>query len=221
MGQATTNTELRRRECGTSSGDVVTIAASSYRSAAPPEAMTERSRRTWSAGAHDRIAAGFRDEAEAFVQRRTLRREQSVLDAACGSGNVTIPAARSGARVRGIDVAPSLLDIAARRAEKEGVPVTLDEGNVEELPYADGCFDVVFSMFGVMFAARPERVASELACVTRRGGEVVLANWTRNGFVGRMLAMHAAVVPPPPGASSPLLWGDDAFLREYFDDRVW
>ena len=221
MEQVATKTDPRRREWGTSSGDVVTIAASSYRSAGPPDALTERSRRVWSAGAYDRIAAGFRDEAEAFVQRHAPGPDQMVLDAACGSGNVTIPAARTGARVRGIDVAPSLLAIAAQRAEEAGVPVTLDEGNVEELPYADGYFDVVFSMFGVMFAARPERVASELTRVTRRGGRVVLANWMRDGFVGRMLAMHAAVVPPPPGTPNPLLWGDDAFLWEHFDARVW
>jgi SAM-dependent methyltransferase len=72
-----------------------------------------------------------------------------------------------------------------------------------------------------MFAARPERVMAELARVTRPGGQVALANWTREGFIGRLLAMHAAVVPPPPGMPSPLLWADEAALRERFDARTW
>jgi ubiquinone/menaquinone biosynthesis C-methylase UbiE len=92
---------------------------------------------------------------------------------------------------------------------------------VEELPYADAQFDTVLSMFGVMFAARPERVVAEMARVTRPGGRVALANWTRFGFTGRMLAMHAALVPPPAGVPSPLQWADGAVLREWFDARTW
>lgn len=211
----------RRTECGTSTGDVVTIAAPLHRDPSPAEAAAERSRRIWSAGAYDRIAAGFRHEAETFVERRALRRGQLVLDAACGSGNLTIPAARTGAAVTGLDIAPSLLAAASRWAEQEGLALTLDEGTVEALPYADEQFDVVLSMFGIMFAVRPDCVVDELARVTRRGGQVALANWTRSGFIGQMLAMHAAVVPPPAGVPSPLLWGDESFLRERFDDRTW
>ena len=183
--------------------------------------LTERSHRIWSAGDYDRISAGFRDGASAFVDRRALRTGQRVLDAACGSGNLTIPAALTGASVTGLDLVPSLLAGAAAWAERESVPVTLDQGNVEELPYADGQFDVVLSMFGVMFAARPERVVAELARVTRPGGEVALANWTRGGFTGRLLAMHAAHVPPPAGIPSPLLWGDESALRARFDSETW
>lgn len=220
MEQTVTGRRLRRIECGTSSGDVVIVGRSVYNEPALDPA-TERSRRIWNGGAYDRIAAGFRHDAEAFVERRALKPGQVVLDAACGSGNVTIPAARTGATVVGLDLATSLLEIAAQWSNEAGVSVTLDEGNVEELPYEDGQFDVVLSMFGLMFAARPERVVAELARVTRRGGQVVLANWTRAGFVGQMLAMHAAMVPPAPGAQSPLLWGDEAVLRDRFDERTW
>jgi len=72
-----------------------------------------------------------------------------------------------------------------------------------------------------MFAARPDRVIAELARVTRPGGRVVLANWTRGGFIGKMLAKHAAVAPPPAGVPSPLLWADETVLRERFDQRTW
>jgi ubiquinone/menaquinone biosynthesis C-methylase UbiE len=182
--------------------------------------LTERSRRVWSAGDYDRISAGFREEAQAFVDRRGLKAGQRVLDAACGSGNLTIPAARTGAKVIGLDLVPSLLAAASEWAKRESLNIQLDEGSVEELPYSDGQFDVVLSMFGVMFAGRPDRVVAELARVTRRGGEVALANWTRGGFIGQMFKIHGGYVPPPPNASSPLLWGDEKTLREWFDEKT-
>jgi SAM-dependent methyltransferase len=123
--------------------------------------------------------------------------------------------------VTGIDLVPSLLAAARAWADWEGLALTLDEGSVEELPYADGEFDVVLSMFGVMFAARPDRVVAELARVTRPGGVVALANWTRGGFTGRMFAIHSALVPAPPVVPSPLLWADEDVLRKWFDSRAW
>ena len=183
--------------------------------------LTGRSQGVWSAGSYDRIAAGFRNEAAAFVERLALTPELNVLDAACGSGNLTIPAARTGARVTGFDLVSKLLDIAAIWAARERLIVRFDEGTVEELPYRDAEFDVVMSMFGVMFAARADRVVSELARVTRPGGRVALANWTPKGFVGEMLWKHIAYAPPPPGLSSPLLWGDESVIRELFDETDW
>ena len=183
--------------------------------------LTERTRRIWSAGDYDRISAGFRDEARAFVERLSLSAGQRVLDAACGSGNLTIPAARTGAVVTGIDLVPALLYAASQWAERERLALKLDLGNVEQLPYADAEFDVVLSMFGVMFAARPDKVVAELTRVTRPGGRVVLANWTRRGFIGQLLTMHGAFVPPPAEIPSPLLWADETVLRERFDEHTW
>lgn len=182
---------------------------------------TEYARAVWSAGEYDRIAAGFRHEAEAFVDRQELTPWQHVLDAACGSGNVTIPAARAGAQVSGIDLVPAMLAVARERAAQENLWLMVDQGTVENLPYADDQFDVVLSMFGVMYAARPERVVSELARVTRRGGRVALANWTRRGFIGRLLATQATYVPPIGGVPNPLLWGDESVVRRRFDERDW
>ncbi len=182
---------------------------------------TVRSRRVWNAGDYDRIAAGFRHEAEAFIARLGSTPGIYALDAACGSGNLTIPLARTGARVFGIDVAHSLLERARLWAERERVAVMLDEGTVEALPYSDGAFDLVVSMFGVMFASKPDRVAAELARVTKRGGVVALANWTRAGFVGQMLSLHVEFVPPAPGTPSGLLWADPATLAERFPAKDW
>lgn len=206
------------RGCGETDGHVVTHVLP-----APPaeDPGTVRARRIWTAGAYDRIAAGFRHEAEAFVARRGLAAGTRVLDAACGSGNLAIPAARARARVTGLDIAPPLLAEAAAWARREGLALRLDEGTVEALPYGDGAFDVVLSMFGTMFAARPEAVAAELARVTRPGGTVALANWTGDGFVGRMLRAHVAAVPAPPGVPSPLLWGDEEVVRGRLPPSEW
>jgi SAM-dependent methyltransferase len=183
--------------------------------------LTERSRAIWSAGEYDRISAGFRHEAEAFVDRLALDADHDVLDAACGSGNLTIPAARTGARVTGLDLVSPLLAATDSWAMRERLSMRLDQGTVEDLPYDDARFDVVMSMFGVMFAARPERVVGELARVTRPGGRVALANWTRTGFVGQMLALHGKYLPPPPNIPSPLQWGDASWISERFDARTW
>lgn len=208
-------------DCGTITGRVVTFTMPHASARTPGDALTERTRRTWSAGDYDRISAGFRQEAADFVARRGLTPGQRVLDAACGSGNLTIPAARTGATVTGFDIVTSLLGQASDWAAREGLDIAFDEGTVESLPYEDASFDVVLSMFGLMFAARPEQVIAELARVTRKGGAVALANWTRAGFVGQMLALHTALVPPPAGVPSPLLWGDEAVLHERFDARAW
>jgi Methylase involved in ubiquinone/menaquinone biosynthesis len=207
------------------SGSLVDSASGTRESQAQPavasDPLTERSVKTWSAGAFDRIAAGYRGEAEAFIGRLALARGQRVLDAACGSGNLTIPAARTGASVTGFDLIPELLSVAASWATREGLDIAFDQGSVEELPYADASFDVVTSMFGVMFAARPERVAAELARVTRSGGRLALATWPREGFIGQMLARHMAYMPTKSTLPSPLLWGDAAVIRERLDARDW
>jgi SAM-dependent methyltransferase len=185
------------------------------------EPAADRVYRLWAAGDDDRIAAGFRHGAEAFVGRRRLGPGLRVLDAACGSGNTTVPAARTGAAVTGLDLVGAALDAASAQAAREGLPVTLDQGSVERLPYPDGAFDVVLSMFGVMFAARPDRVLAELARVTRPGGQVALASWTPGGFMGELLAIHAACFPPPLDLPDPLRWGDPDVVCEWFDDGRW
>ena len=185
------------------------------------DSLTQRARGIWSAGDYDLISRGFRDEADEFVDRLGLTEHDQVLDAACGSGNLTIPAARTGAAVTGLDLIPTLLETTATRAYREGLDITLDHGAVEEMPYEKGEFTVVMSMFGVMFASQPDRVVSELARVTRAGGRLALANWTPGGFVGQMLGLQAKYVPPPAKLASPLLWGDEAVTYKRFDSSKW
>jgi ubiquinone/menaquinone biosynthesis C-methylase UbiE len=220
MANDSTTFETTQLDCGDAVGDVaVRPILGSTAPASDP--ATERSHRIWSAGDYDRISEGFRDEAETFVERMAITPGQDVLDSACGSGNLTIPAARTGANVTGFDLVPAMLGATASWAAREELEIRLDQGTVEELPYADASFDVVLSMFGLMFAARPERVTSELARVTRPGGRIALANWTRNGFIGQLLATHVAYVSPPSGSVSVLLWGDESVVRERLNERDW
>jgi SAM-dependent methyltransferase len=169
---------------------------------------------TWMAGDFGQIANFISDEAKSFVDRMGIRLGAQVLDVACGTGNTAIPAAKAGARVTGVDIATNLLAQAKQRAANEKLDVRFDEGDAEELPYADQSFDVAISMFGAMFAPRPERVAAELARVCKPGGLIAMANWTPQGFVGKMGQATAKLVPPPPGVPPPLLWGDEATVRQ-------
>jgi ubiquinone/menaquinone biosynthesis C-methylase UbiE len=143
-----------------------------------------------------------------------------VLDVACGTGNTALPAARKGATVTGVDIASNLLEQARSRAAKESLTVQFDEGDAESLPYPDASFDIVLSMFGAMFAPRPEVVAAELARVCRPGGLIAMGNWTPAGFTGKMFKTTAKHVPPPPGVPPPTLWGDEATVRQRFGNRV-
>src|SRR5207248_8306138 len=133
---------------------------------------------------------------------------------------LALPAARKGAGVTGLDIAPNLLEQARRRAEGEGLEARFDEGDAEQLPYPDEHFDVAMSMFGAMFAPRPERVSSELIRVCRHSGVIAMANWTPTGFAGKLFALNTRYVPPPQGVPPPVLWGDEQVVRERFGTAV-
>lgn len=182
--------------------------------------LAARARSVWSGADFLPIARSFAPGAEAFVARLGLRPGERVLDVACGTGNLAIPAARAGARVTGVDIAPNLIEEARLEAGAAGCAVEFEVGDAEALPYLDEQFDTTMSMFGAMFAYRPERAAAELLRVTRPGGRVAMANWVPDGFVGRLLRAHTAVVPPAAGLPSPLDWGQEGLVRARFGDRV-
>jgi len=182
--------------------------------------LTARARTVWTSGDFHPIARSFAAGAEAFIDRLNIRPGETVLDVACGTGNLAIPAARAGARVTGIDIAPNLIAEARAQARNAGQWIAFEVGDAESLPYADAQFDTTVTMFGAMFAYRPERAAAELLRVTRSGGRVAMANWTADGFIGKMLRAHTAIVPPPHGVTSPLAWGDESVVRARFGSGV-
>lgn len=171
-------------------------------------------RATWMAGDFGMVARTISAGAEAFVARLAVPAGAHVLDVACGTGNLSIPLARGGAIVTGVDIAPNLLVQARERSAAEGLTATFDEGDAEQLPYADASFDVVVTMFGAMFAPRPDVTAKELARVLKPGGTLAMANWNPASFSGKMFAVGSKHAPPPPGIAPPVLWGDEATVRE-------
>ena len=184
------------------------------------QSLKSRLKGTWSAGDFGRIARSYEQGAVEFVARLALEPGRQVLDVACGTGNLAIPAAKAGARVVGIDIAPNLVVQARQRAAAEGLKIHFEEGDAEALPCESGSFDAVLSMFGAMFAPRPDIVARELTRVTRSGGLIAMANWTPGSFIGQMFKTIGALVPPPAIMPSPLLWGDETKLRERFGTQV-
>jgi 2-polyprenyl-3-methyl-5-hydroxy-6-metoxy-1,4-benzoquinol methylase len=111
----------------------------------------------WMAGDFGQIANYAVQAGVGFIQRTPIKPGSRVLDVACGTGNVSLPAAHAGAVVTGVDIATNLLEQARKRAADENLNIRFDEGDAEDLPYADGEFDIVVTMFGAMFAPRPER----------------------------------------------------------------
>ena len=184
------------------------------------ESLKTRLRATWMAGDFGQVAKVIEAAAEEFIARLGLKPGARVLDVACGSGNLSLPAARAGAVVTGLDIAPNLLEQARARAASEGLTIRFDEGDAEALPYPDASFDEVVSMYGAMFAPRPELVAAELVRVCRPGGRIAMANWTPEGFIGQMFKVTGKHVPPPAGIQSPLKWGDEESVRERLREGV-
>ena len=184
------------------------------------ESLKTKLRATWTAGDFGEIAKSYATGAEEFVRSLNLRPGMRVLDAACGTGNLALPAARLVATVTGLDIAPNLIEQARATAAREGLTARFDEGDAENLPYDNASFDAVISMFGVMFAPRPEQMAAELKRVCVPGGLIALANWTPSGFTGQMFKIVSSHVPPPPNMPSPVLWGDESGVRTRLSEGV-
>jgi SAM-dependent methyltransferase len=184
------------------------------------QSLKTRLKATWMAGDYGHFAQYLEPGALEFLARLDVQAGTRVLDVACGAGQVAIPAARAGARVTGVDIATNSIEQARARARAEGLDARFDEGDAEMLPYEDASFDLVVSLIGAMFAPRPERVAAEVVRVCGPGGRIVMGNWTPEGFVGQMFKTIGRHVPPPPLMPSPLLWGDEATVRERLRDGV-
>src|SRR5215207_1265065 len=172
----------------------------------------------WGSGNYVAVAERISDVGELVVERAGTEPGMELLDVACGAGNATIPAARDGARVTGLDFSPDLLAVARERAADALVEVDWVEGDAQELPFDDARFDRVISTFGHMFAPDHRRTAAEMRRVCRPGGVIAVACWTPEGSLGRMFRVTAELVPPPPGGEPPILWGTEAHVRELLGD---
>lgn len=179
-------------------------------------AIKQRQQATWASGNYGSIGTRLQIVGELLAEAIDLRSGERVLDVAAGNGNATLAAARRFAHVTSTDYVPELLRQGADRATANGMDIQFQVADAEELPFADGAFDVVLSTFGVMFTPDPARAAGELKRVVRRGGRIGMANWTPQGFLGDLFAVMGNHVAPPAGLQSPMLWGSEPRIVELF-----
>ena len=185
------------------------------------EEFKERQRAMWAAGDYASLSEYIRDVGELVVERAGVDAGMAVLDVACGTGNAAIPAARTGAAVKGLDLVPELLDGGRKKAAAEGLEIEWVEGDAEDLPFESDSFDRVFSTFGHMFAPRHQRTADEMARVCRAGGAIAICCWTPEGSAGDVVRASGSYMPPPPDfALPPILWGTEEHVREMFDSAA-
>jgi len=183
-------------------------------------AIKNKQQAAWSSGDYAVVGTTLQIVGEELCEALDLRAGARVLDVAAGNGNATLAAARRWTDVVSTDYVPELLERARRRASAEGLPVTFEPADAEQLPYADASFDIVLSTFGVMFTPDHQKAAAELARVCKPGGKIGLANWTPSSMIGELFKLLGSYLPPPPGARSPALWGTEAHLEELFAGRI-
>lgn len=181
--------------------------------------LKARLKTTWMTGDYNLFSRYLEKDAELFFLRLGIKPGTRLLDVGCGAGQLALIAARAGAQATGCDIATNWLEDARERAAAEGLSANFEEGDAETLPFADGQFDAVVSVFGAMFAPRPELVAAELTRVCRPGGMIAMANWTPGGFIGKLFKIIARHIAPS-GMPAPALWGDEATVRSRFSKGV-
>lgn len=169
----------------------------------------------WGIGQYERTAAELEPVAEHALALARAQPGERVLDLATGTGNAALLAARAGASVVGLDSAPRLIEVARERAGQAGLDVEFIVGDIQELPFADGAFDLVLSVFGLIFAADPGRAMHEVSRVLRPGGRAFVTAWIPAGPIDALVSNFAralAAVTGPGAERFP--WHEHAAVRE-------
>jgi ubiquinone/menaquinone biosynthesis C-methylase UbiE len=170
----------------------------------------------WTSGDYSVVGTTLQIVGERLCETLDVRSGQRVLDVAAGNGNVSLAAARRFCDVTSTDYVPALLERGKQRAASEGLEISFQEADAEQLPFDDASFDIVTSSFGAMFAPDQDRAAAEMLRVTRPDGKIGLANWTPESFIGQLFKTLGKHLPPPAGLKSPALWGTSDRLHELF-----
>jgi ubiquinone/menaquinone biosynthesis C-methylase UbiE len=145
----------------------------------------QQQRMMWALGDYPSAAEQIADVGPRCVAAADVTEDDAVLDVACGAGNATIPAAKTGADTTGLDITPELLVAGKKAADDAGVEIEWIEGDAEQLPFDEGSFDRVLSVFGCMFAPDHKAAAAELARVLKPGGQLAVCAWTPDGAIGK------------------------------------
>ena len=176
------------------------------------ESLKTRHAEMWGSAPWERMAETLAPLHDHLVAELSPREGERWLDAATGTGAVAIRAARAGAEVTGVDLAPRLVETARRLAADEGLDIRFDVGDCEAMPYDDASFDVVASAVGAIFAPDHTAVARELARVCRPGGRLGVVSWRPDPAYSAVLEPFRP--RPEPGAGDPDDWGRVEHVRD-------
>lgn len=170
----------------------------------------------WGVGKYELTASDLEPVARRVVATAQPRRGERLLDIACGTGNAALLAAQLGATVAGLDQAPRLIAVARERAAADGLTIDFVVGDAEQLGFDDASFDVVVSVFGVIFAPDAARAFAEIVRVMRPGGRAFITAWMPEGTIHQMVGVFVAAVgaatgSPPPEPSTK--WYDPESVR--------
>jgi SAM-dependent methyltransferase len=177
--------------------------------------LKQRAAKVWGLGDYPKIAATIIGAARSLMDACAISAGQEVLDVAAGNGNLALLAAEEGADVVASDISPGQIALGRARTEAEGVDVEWVEADAEELPFEDDRFDCAASVFGAMFAPRPDVAARELFRVVKPGGTVGLAAWGHYGSQAEVFDALSRFAPPPPaGLPEPRDWGEEDIARQ-------
>lgn len=173
----------------------------------------------WGAAPFENVEPTIASMHDDLVAQLAPRPGERWLDLACGAGAIAFRAARAGADVTGLDLAPGLIEAARRRAREQGLDVEFEVGDCEALPYADGAFEVVSSSVGLILAPDQHAAAAELARVCRPGGRIGLTAWKPESGMGDFFELVSEFQPPmPEGAGEPLDWGKEEHAAHLLGD---
>lgn len=150
-----------------------------------------------SARFYDWVVVAFTFGRETRLRERTLdvagvAAGESVLDIGCGTGTLAIAASRRVGRsgvVSGIDASPEMIDRAREKSGRAGEPVRFEVAPAQELPFADGTFDVVLCSLAVHHFPRAARAGAfvEMQRVLRPNGRVLIVEFGRQQGIRALL----------------------------------
>lgn len=171
----------------------------------------------WGLGDYEATAAELEAAAEHVVSLAGLLAGERVLDVATGTGNAALVAARAGAAATGIDTAPRLIEVARQRAASDRLDASFLVGDLHDLPFESKSFDCVISVFGIIFAADPQRAVAELFRVLAPGGRALISVWVPAGAIDAMVGVFMRAVAQASASRPPRFpWNDEQAVAKLF-----
>ncbi|MBB6644917.1 class I SAM-dependent methyltransferase [Halobellus ruber] len=185
--------------------------------AEPELTEAQRVEALWSRVPYHQYARVVAPAAAHLVDAADVTADDSVLDVACGTGNVAITAARRGADVTGIDLNGDMLEWAQENADLIDAEIAFERGDATDLPVGGG-YDVVLSSFGHHLTSDPVTATEELVRAADPGGTVAYTAYALDGVVGDAYDALADYHPRGDDVVKPFYWGDAEFVENRFAD---